>query len=420
MLSGVVKRIVVLGAGTGGTLAANRLRRALPAEQVEVVVLDKDDRHVYQPGLLFVPFGRARPSSLVRSRSAQFAAGIEFRRTEVEQVDVARNTVVLADGSTLDFDVLVVASGAVLRPEETEGLPAALTTGGVHSFYDLPGAARLAGALAGFDGGRLAINVVDMPIKCPVAPVEFAFLADWFFTERGLRHKVDIIFVTPLDGVFTKEVCNRELSGLLDSRGIEVVSEFNTGEVDGNARRLVSFDGRTVDFDLSVVVPLHGGAGFVERSSGLGSELDFVPVDPQTLQAKVAPNVFVIGDAADSAVSKAGSVAHFQGPILEHNITRYLAGDPLDGAFDGHTNCFIESGFGKALLIDYNTGTEPVPGRYPAVLGLPLLRESRLNHLGKLAFRYFYWHVLLAGHEIPGIRSTMPTAGKRLDARRAG
>lgn len=413
---GVVKQIVILGAGTGGTLAANRLRRSFPVDEVEVVVVDQDDRHLYQPGLLFVPFGLARPGGLIRPRAAQLSAGVRFRQARVDQVDLERDSVVLADGSTISFDLLVVASGAALRPEETEGLASALATQRVHTFYDLAGAAKLAGALASFDGGRLAINVVDMPIKCPVAPVEFAFLADWFFTKRRLRHKVEITFVTPLDGAFTKQVCNRELSGLLDTKGIEVVTEFNTGEVDADGGRLVSFDGREVGFDLAVTVPLHGGASFVERSEGLGSEFGFVPANSATLQAKVAPQVFVIGDAADMAVSKAGSVAHFQGPVLERNVKRFLAGEPLDGAFDGHTNCFIESGFGKALLIDYNNDLEPVPGRYPGRAGLPLLRESRLNHLGKLAFQHFYWHVLLPGREIPGIGAAMPTAGKQLDA----
>ena len=416
-----MKRILVLGAGTGGTLAANRIRRSFPTDEVEVIVVDKDDRHIYQPGLLFVPFGLARPDGLVRSRSAQLAFGINFRRAEVDRVDIESDSVVLGDGSILAFDVLVVASGAVLRPEETEGLPAALGTKRVHTFYDLQGAAGLSAALAGFDGGRLAINVVDMPIKCPVAPLEFAFLADWFFTKRGMRNKVEIRFVTPLDGVFTKQVANRELSGLLDAKGIEVVSEFNTGEIDAAGGRITSFDGREVDFDLAVVVPLHGGAAFVERSDGLGSELGFVPADTETLQAKVRPNVFVIGDAADFAVSKAGSVAHFQGPVLERNISRYLSGEPLDAHFDGHANCFIESGFGKALLIDFNTEVEPVTGRYPGRFGLPLLRESRLNHLGKLAFSHAYWHVLLPGREIPGIHSAMPLSGKQLaTAERAG
>ena len=123
--------------------------------------------------------------------------------------------------------------------------------------------------------------------------------------------------------------------------------------------------------------------------------------------------MFVIGDAADIPASKAGSVAHFEGDILARNITRYLAGEPLDAAFDGHTNCFIESGFGKALLIDFNYDTEPVTGRFPGRVGLPLLRQSRLNHLGKLAFGWLYWHVLLPGRDIPAVRSQMPTAGKR-------
>jgi sulfide:quinone oxidoreductase len=170
---------------------------------------------------------------------------------------------------------------------------------------------------------------------------------------------------------------------------------------------------------LAVVVPLHGGAPFVERSDGLGSELGFVPADGRTLQAKVRPNVFVIGDAADLTVSKAGSVAHFEGPVLEQNIGRFLAGEPLDGVFDGHTNCFIESGHGKALLIDYNNDVEPVSGHYPGRIGLPLLRESRLNHRSKLAFEQFYWHFLLPGRDIPGIGSAMPMAGKHLNDREA-
>ena len=222
--------------------------------------------------------------------------------------------------------------------------------------------------------------------------------------------------MTPLDGAFTKAVCNRELAGLLAAKGVEVVTEFNTGTVDGEGGRLVSYDGREVAFDLAVVVPLHGGASYVARSPGLGDPLGFVPTDPATLQSKVHPNVFVIGDAADLAASKAGSVAHFEGEVVAHNVGRYLAGEPLDARFDGHANCFIESGFGKALLIDFNDEVEPVPGHFPGPFGLPLLRESRLDHVGKLAFEHLYWHVLLPGRSIPGVPSRMPMAGKRLVA----
>jgi sulfide:quinone oxidoreductase len=200
---------------------------------------------------------------------------------------------------------------------------------------------------------------------------------------------------------------------MLADKGIELLTEFNTGEVDGAGGRLVGYDGREVPFDLAVVVPLHGGADYVARSPGLGDALNFVPTDEHTLQSKVAPNVFVIGDAANVPASKAGSVTHFEGETLVENVGRHLAGEPVVESFDGHANCFIETGFHKALLIDFNYDTEPLPGHYPCAVGLPLLKESRLNHLGKLMFQWFYWHGLLPGRDIPGISSTMPTAGKQ-------
>jgi sulfide:quinone oxidoreductase len=410
----VRRRIVVLGGGTGGTLLANRLRRQLDEVTAEIVVVDADDDHLYQPGLLFVPFGLARPEALVRSRRQQLRAGVEFHRGAVERVDLENDTVLLADGTSLGYDVLVVATGARLMPEETEGLLGPGWLEKVFSFYSLDAAVALRQALARFDGGRLVVGVMDMPIKCPVAPLEFCFLADWFFRKRGTRERVELTFVTPLDGAFTKATCNRELSGLLEDKGVSLVTEFNTGEVDGHGGRLISYDGREVPFDLAVVVPLHGGQAYVDRSPGLGDELGFVPTDQHTLQAKARPNVFVIGDAADVPASKAGSVAHFEGEVLASNICRYLAGEPLEAGFDGHTNCFIESGSGKALLIDFNYDTEPVTGRFPGRVGLPLLRESRLNHAGKLAFAWLYWHLLLPGRDIPAVPSRMPMAGKHL------
>ena len=184
--------------------------------------------------------------------------------------------------------------------------------------------------------------------------------------------------------------------------------------MDAVGGKLASYDGRELDFDLLVTVPLHGGAAYVERSPGLGDALGFVPTNKRTLQATAAPNVFALGDATDVPTSKAGSVTHFEGEVLTENIARFLAGQELDDGYDGHANCFIETGFGKALLIDFNYDTEPLPGRFPTPVGpLPLLRESRLNHLGKLMFQWVYWHVLLPGREIPGLGPDMPTAGKR-------
>lgn len=405
----------MLGGGTGGTLAANRLSRVV-GPGVEIVVVDADDQHIYQPGQLFVPFGLAPPARLVKSRAAQLRPGVEFRQATVDQVDLDADRVVLADGTPLSYDVLVVASGARLLFEETEGLTATGWGESVHTFYSLAGAANLAGSLASFDGGRLVVDLVDLPVKCPVAPLEFCFLADWFLSRRGIRQRVDLTYVTSLDAAFTKAGCNRELSKILERKGIEVVTEFATERVDGKRGRLVSYDDREVGFDLAVVVPLHGGAEYVGRSDGLGDPLGFVLTDHSTLQAKAKPNVFVIGDATDLRASKAGSVAHFEGEILVRNVCRYLEGEELDARFDGHTNCFIETGFHKAVLIDFNDGLDPVPGYFPGPVGLPLLKESYLNHLGKLAFEQLYWHAILPGRDIPLVGPEMPLAGKQAEA----
>jgi sulfide:quinone oxidoreductase len=409
----MAKRIVVLGGGTGGTLIANRLRRAYDDREVSVTVVDQDGAHVYQPGLLFVPFGLADAHEIVRPRERQLHPGITFVQSGIDHVDLEADVAVLDDGTQLPYDVLIVATGARLLPEETDGLTGAGWMERIFTFYDLPGAEALAEGLAKFEGGRVVINVVDLPIKCPVAPLEFCFLADWFFRKQGIRDKVDLTYVTPLDGAFTKPTASKTLAGLLDDKGVSLVTEFNTGTVDGGNGRLVSFDGREVPFDLAVVVPLHGGAEYVGRSAGLGDELDFVPTDEHTLQAKAKPNVFAIGDATALPASKAGSVTHFEGEVLIENVKRYLDGEPLDASYDGHANCFVETGFGKALLIDFNYDTEPLPGHFPGVVGLPLMKESRLNHLGKLMFQWFYWHVLLPGHDVPGIGPDMPTSGKR-------
>jgi sulfide:quinone oxidoreductase len=407
------ERIVILGGGTGGTLMANRLQKH-HGDAVEVTVVDRDDRHVYQPGLLFVPFGMADPDDIVRPRRRQLRDGVAFRQNEVDRVDIDAEEVHLDDGTVLPYDVLVVATGARLMPEETEGLDGPGWNEKVFTFYDLDGAVALRRALDSFDGGRLVLNVVDMPIKCPVAPLEFAFLADWYFQERGIRDRVQLTYATPLDGAFTKPTASRALSGMLEEKGVELVTEFNTGEVDGEGGVLVGYDGREVPFDLAVVIPLHGGAEYVERSPGLGDELGFVPTDQHTLQSKVRPNIFAIGDATNVPASKAGSVTHFEGEVLLDNVNRFLEGRELDASYDGHANCFIETGFHKAMLIDFNYETEPTSGHFPAAVGAPLLKDSRLNHLGKLMFQWVYWHALLPGRDIPGIGPDMPTRGKAL------
>jgi sulfide:quinone oxidoreductase len=409
----VRKQIVIIGGGTGGTMVANRLRRQFDENDADIHVIDRDDRHVYQPGLLFVPFGLTTIEEIVRPRQRQLHNGIQFHEDEVETVLVGREQVLLESGKLLPYDVLVVASGARLQPEETEGLTGPGWNEHAFTFYTAAGAEALRQALERFEGGRLVVNLVDMPIKCPVAPLEFAFLADWYFRERGIRDRVELAYATPLDGAFTKPIASERLGSLLASKEVELITEFNAGEVDGASGVLRSYDERQIDFDLLVTVPLHGGAAFVEHSDSLGDALGFVPTQKQTLQHEHAASVFALGDATNLPISKAGSVTHFEAEVLTTNVVHYLAGEKLERGYDGHANCFIETGFHKALMIDFNYETEPLAGHFPTAIGLPLLRESRLNHLGKLFFQWIYWHALLPGRDLPVIGPTMPTAGKQ-------
>jgi sulfide:quinone oxidoreductase len=212
------KRIVILGGGTGGTLVANRLHRLL-GEAAQITVVDRDDQHIYQPGLLFVPFGLAAGEGIVRSRRAQLHAGVDFRLAEIDRVEITKNTVYLEGGDALAYDVLVVATGAVLMPEETEGLLGPGWQERVFTFYSLEGALALQAALERLTAGRLLVNVIDLPIKCPVAPLEFCFLADWYLRRRGVREDVEITYATPLDGAFTQPIASAQLDSLLAEKG---------------------------------------------------------------------------------------------------------------------------------------------------------------------------------------------------------
>jgi sulfide:quinone oxidoreductase len=263
-----------------------------------------------------------------------------------------------------------------------------------------------------FDSGRLVVHITEMPIKCPVAPLEFTFLADAHFREMGIRDQVEIVYVTPLDGAFTKPVASRYLGDMLEDRGIALETDFMIEQIDNDKKALVSFDEREIPFDLLVTVPLNMGADFVARS-GLGNELNFVPVDKETFLSPKYDNLFVLGDAADLPTSKAGSVAHFSVEIFAENFLRHIHGYPMLDRFDGHANCFIESGDGKGMLIDFNYDTEPLPGKYPlpGVGPFSLLKETEMNHWGKLMFKWMYWNVLLPGKELP-LPALMSMAGK--------
>jgi sulfide:quinone oxidoreductase len=408
-----MKRILILGGGTAGTMMANKLVRALPGHEWRVTVVDRDDLHVYQPGLLFLPFGEYRPEELVRPRRALFDGLVEVRLAAIDRIAPDEKRVYLEGGERLDYELLIVATGSRILPEETPGLTGEGWMRDAFDFYTLEGALALRNRLADWKGGRLVVNVVEMPIKCPVAPLELLFLADAFFARHGLRDKVEIAYATPLDGAFTKPRASALLGDMLAKRNIEILPDYVVSEVDGGRRVLKSYDGRETPYDLLVTVPLHGGSESIARS-GMGDAGGWLPTDKQTLRSTHFENVFAIGDATDLPASKAGAVAHFQSEVLFDNLLRHVAGRPLEPAFDGHANCFIETGYGKAMLIDFNYETEPLPGRFPlpGVGPFALLEESATNHWGKLAFKWVYWNLLLAGKELP-LDHRMAMAGKR-------
>jgi sulfide:quinone oxidoreductase len=333
--------------------------------------------------------------------------------SDIEVIEPDANRVRLVkDKQVINYDYLVIATGSGIHPEQTDGLVDGGWRQNIFDFYTHDGAVALSKFLKFWKGGRMVVNVAEMPIKCPVAPLEFIFLADWFFHERGMRDRVEIVYVTPLPGAFTKPRASAVLGGMLEDKGIHLESEYNIMEVDSSANVIRSYDEREIAYDLLVTIPTNMGSELIARS-GMGDELNFVPVDKHTLQSNQWENVWVIGDASNAPTSKAGSVAHFMLDVLVENILRHMEGLEPKPKFDGHANCFIESGFEKGILLDFNYDVEPLPGKFPlpGIGPFSLLKESAVNHWGKMSFRWIYWNVLLKGGEMP-FESQMTMAGK--------
>ena len=408
-----MKTVLILGAGAGGTMVANKLSKTLDSLEWEVIIIDQAERHYYQPGFLFIPFGIYTADDIVKPMRDFIPGNVKFVHSGIETIEPDANRVKLVrNNQVINYDYLVVATGCNIHPEETEGM----TDGGwrenIFDFYTPDGAEALSRFIRFWKGGRLVVNITEMPIKCPVAPLEFIFLADWYFHERQMRDDVELVLATPLPGAFTKPIASAALGDMLKQKNIIVEPEFNIGEVDSSTNTIKSWDERDISYDLLVTIPTNMGADAI-GDAGMGDELNFVPTDKHTLQAKNWENVWVIGDATNLPTSKAGSVAHFECDILVENLLRHMEGlEPLP-KFDGHANCFIESGFEKGVLIDFNYDVEPLPGKYPlpGIGPFSLLKESAVNHWGKMFFRWMYWNLLLKGEELP-FESQMSMAGK--------
>ncbi len=408
-----MKQLLIVGGGTAGTMMANKLAPVLDDSEWHITLIDEHETHYYQPGFLFIPWGIYNKNDVIKPKRDFYPSGIDVIISPIEIIEPDENRVKLVDGRVISYDLMIVATGSQINPGETEGMLGDKWHKNIFDFYTIEGTTALRNFIKYWEGGKLVVNVVEMPIKCPVAPLEFAFLADWYFTEQGIRDKVEIEYVTPLPGAFTKPIAAKFLGEFLTKKNIKLTSDFSAGRVDAENNKLYSWDEEAIDYDLLVTIPTNMGAEVIGRS-GMGDDLNFIPTDHHTLQSKKWENVFVLGDATDLPSSKAGSVAHFEADVLFENIQRYIDGRPLKPAFDGHANCYIESGFGKGILIDFNYDVEPLPGKFPlpGVGPFSLLQETRMNHWGKMTFRWVYWNLLLKGAELP-IEAQMTMAGKK-------
>ncbi len=409
-----MKKLLILGAGTGGTIMANKFRKEFCKDELEITIIDSNKTHYYQPGFLFIPFGMYKPKDVIKPKSNFIPAGVNIIYKHIELIDGEKQQVHLAEGTVLNYDYLIIATGTRIDPDETPGLKGELWYKNIFDFYTIEGATALANFFKTWEGGELVLNIADLPIKCPVAPLEFVMFADAFFTERGMRDKVNISYVTPMSGAFTKPRASKILGSLLEEKNIKIVPDFYIERVDNENKKIISYDEKEIPFDCLISIPVHKGDEVIGKS-GLGDDMDFALTDKYTLQSQKFPNIFVLGDASNIPTSKAGSVVHFASDVVFENLICFMENRPLTAKFDGHSNCYIETGHGKGALIDFNYDTEPLPGSFPfpGIGPFGLLKETRVNHYGKLMFRWIYWHVLLKGKEMP-IDSKMTMAGKKM------
>jgi sulfide:quinone oxidoreductase len=412
-----MKDIVILGAGTGGAIVANMLSHKLNHKEWNITIIDRAAEHHYQPGNLFIPFklyGYEGHEDIARDITDPLPKHAKFIKASIEHIDHENKAVETSRGR-YKYDWLICALGCHCAEEEVEGLAETMGKNGVHTFYYLDAALAMQPELEAMESGRLVIDIADMPIKCPVAPIEFAFLADYYFALKGVRDKIDITLVTPYSGAFTKPNANKVLTKIAWEKHINIVPNFSLERVDGPNRAIHSYEGSTIEFDLLCIIPPNLGPSAIEES-GLGDGTGYALTHPRTLKHRKAEHIYFMGDNTNVSTSKAGSVAHFEAETVVENLLREIEGKKPLPSFDGHSNCYIESGYHKALLIDFNYDMEPLEGKFPTpVIGpFDLLKETYMNHMGKIMFDWIYWNMLLPGYlpMVPMLPSQMNFIGK--------
>jgi sulfide:quinone oxidoreductase len=329
-----MKKLVILGHGTGGTIIATKMREKLPEREWDITVIDKDWQHHYQPGWLFIPFGIYTKNDCIKPKSKFVPPGVNLVLDEIVAIE-PENRLVKTKQSTFNYDWLVVATGCGINPEEVEGMLGEGWGKDIHNFYTLDGALALQNKMKYFKQGRVVLNIAELPFKCPVAPLEFCFMSDWFFDEHGVRKNIEIELVTPLPGAFTKPQASAMLGNLAKEKNIMITPNFQISGVDAGRKVITSYDGREVNYDLLVSIPPNFGAQCI-IDSNMGDPMGYVDTDHNTLKAKNFDRVYVIGDAANVPTSKAGAVAHYEADVVADNLMREIDGQPPWPNYDGH------------------------------------------------------------------------------------
>ncbi|HET9083600.1 MAG TPA: FAD/NAD(P)-binding oxidoreductase [Candidatus Limnocylindrales bacterium] len=383
-----MERILILGGGVGGTLTANllvkRLRRRVKTGDVTITVVDQTGDHVYQPGFMYIAMGGERAAKLHRPERGLLDPRVNLVVGEVQKVDEAASIVHLADGERLAYDYLVVATGSRIVPGDIDHFASE-----AYHFYTAEAAGRLRSALDAFDGGRIVIGIAGMPYKCPPAPLEVAFLIEAELRQRGLRERTEMHYCSPIGRAFTIESVSEMATPILAKKGIELHTFFNVESIDPERKVVQSLEGEELPYDLLILVPPHKGAQCLIDSGLAPARGGWLPTDRATLQVGGRPNVFALGDATDLPLSKAGSTAHFEAPVITERIVAAIEGREVDhrrGDYLGKVMCFFEIGDGKGTLLQFDYEHPPKPPT-----------PNQLWHLGKIVFNKTYWHTVPKG-----------------------
>ncbi len=406
-----MRKIVILGSGAGGTMVAANLRKELGDGEWQITLIDKDEQHHFQSGYLFIPFGIYSKDDVLKPKRDFVPTGVDFVVDNVIKVDTEQRRLETEKGNRYDYDWLVISTGCRIVPEDVEGMMDGWRED-VFDFYTLEGAVALSKKLKYFDSGKVVLNIAEFPYKCPIAPIEFVFMADWFFQVNGVRDKVEIEFVTPIDNIFTKPVAAKALRAFADKKNIKVTPYFDLAKVNANEKTIESHKGEKVGYDLLVSIPPNFGAQAI-TDSGMGDPMGYMQVDQYTLKAQNVDRVYVLGDATNVPTSKAGSVAHYMSYTVVENLVREIDGHDALPSFDGHATCFLASGFEKAILLDFNYVVEPLPGKFPfpGMGPFSLLQDTFGNYWGKMMFKWVYWNLMMKGLDLP-LEAQMNLAGK--------